>query len=258
MRLLFLGHSGTTGGALQRAEDAYPYLVLRALQEARPNQEHDVVIRPLVPTPTAAEYAEKVCRQVEPDVVVVQTLAYPLLATVDARVRHLFPRLYPQYARLRDALARLLAPPARTRPTRHLYSGLRSLLRAILGAELPLTPESSAGIYCAVLRSLAALESPSIIVISSSLMHSRIEREIPGTNANISRFHDLLRACAERMNVPFIDRARAFDAARDTLYSEDGIHTNAAGHRLTAELLLPHLLALGSSSRVQEPFPGRG
>ena|SRR3990170_796304 len=128
MRLLFLGHSGTLGKGLEDLEGSYPYLVLSALREAWPDGTIDVSVHPLVPTAGVADYAEKVCCKVEPDVVVLEISPYFAIATVDARMRRLIPSLYPHYARFRDRLAKLLVSAESPRPTRHLYSGLRTLL----------------------------------------------------------------------------------------------------------------------------------
>src|SRR3990172_2961737 len=233
MRLLFLGHSGTVGDVLERVEDAYPYLVLRALQEAWPKEAIEIDIRPLVPTPTAAEYAERVYRRMEPNVVILEIGGYQITPTVDARVRRVIPRLYPYYARLRDSLYRFLASPGRPSLTRGLYSALRRFLGTVLGSEAPAATEAVAESYCAVLRSLSALELAHLIVISTSFKHSRLERERPDLRANVTFLNDLIRSCAQRMGVTIVDRTGPF-LGRDDLYHEDGIHHNLAGHRKLA------------------------
>ena len=251
MRLLFLGNSDTLGAGLEHLEDSYPQLVLRALQEALPGQEHEVTVHALMPTPTAADWAEKVCRQVVPDVVVLRLTGYQVLATVDARIHRLFPRLYPYYARLRDLLATTLNAPGRAHWQQQLYSALRSLLRGIVGAEPPVSSETTAEIYCAIVRRLAALETLSVIVMTISILHSQTLQQHPGARRNIDLLYDLIRACGQRTHVSFLDVAGPSDGSDDALFQPDALHGNEAGHRQKADLLLPHLLALDPSSAAK-------
>lgn len=108
-----------------------------------------------------------------------------------------------------------------------------------------ITPEALLGQYERLLDAIRAASPRTTVFIQSLLPLDETQNEawFAGKNARIEAFDSLLRETARRRGLDYIDirNRMARDGKMPAEYTVDGIHLNAAGYAVWADVLRPYL-----------------
>ena len=215
MRVLILGHSGTTSAGIAAGVETWPEILERDMAPAW-GVETSVDLVPLAPiNAEAVAYAVNKIDEADPDLVLFSISCFHCsVGVVGARVRQRFgSRVHRVYRRLELRLEGQRAEHEPGRPSR-LRNSARRLARRTLGTATLTSVAGAAGVYEAVLAHLATRENTTTLVMAETPMARSILAENPDAESRAAELHQRVREAAEARRMPWMDLAPAFHGRR--------------------------------------------
>jgi hypothetical protein len=244
MKLLVIGSSDTGGSTLPDPSQAWPFLVAAEIEPII-GEPLDVTDLPLVPAgPKAVPRVEAALAKAEPDIVVFAFGGYHfLVGTVGLRVRRRYgERAYRLFRRLELRFEGMTADAHGGRA--RLNRAGRRLARIVIGAEPLATEEEVTSIELEIMRQLSQREGTIVVIMYAPPLADGVDRENKGANRRLAVHRDFMNAAARRHHFLIADCIPGFAAAATSpLRHSDGVHKNAAGHRIQADAIMAALLS---------------
>jgi lysophospholipase L1-like esterase len=100
------------------------------------------------------------------------------------------------------------------------------------------SPADFSKLYSKLINDLQHNTNAGIICLGINLANQRVEDIIPGTSKKYRDYSDLIKNCAQKAGIPYIDT----HDLRDHDHYPDGTHFNDAGHQIMAERILEVIL----------------
>jgi len=245
MRILVLGHSGTSGYAIGGPGKAWPALLNERLTAA--GRDLDMVVAPLFAVGSrAVDYALGRVEKEQPDVLVLSLNAYPCtIPVVSARIRRLFgERVHRWYSRVeRRANKRSGNRPGIEGRLNRLA---RAVGRRVIGAEPLASVEEVAGVYEAILNGVVRCrEGTGVVVLAEARFSPDVQSREKRLVADVDHLQARVRGVVESHRIRWIDMEEAFtdQGDRATFWMPDGVHLSAQGNERYAGRLARELLA---------------
>jgi lysophospholipase L1-like esterase len=239
MKLLVFGHSNSDGSRLPDPEEAWLWLLKRMLAER--GLEFEVVHRLLFAGPAAAQRLEDELEREQPDVVVLATSSYGVaVRLVSNRVRERWGDRAANLAR-RGELYFARHPYERSSIRSNILQPARRIARRVLGTRPSHSEGQLAGYYAQCMRILAQHEEIQTIVLTGVGYGPAVERFNPNWQRTQDAVYAELEAEALSHGFPWVPHEELLGGrtAKLKYFFADGIHTNAASHRVAAEAILP-------------------
>ncbi|MGH2608515.1 MAG: hypothetical protein ACRDHF_05445 [Tepidiformaceae bacterium] len=240
MKILVLGNSDTAG--VFSGGKTWSAIVADGLAERRdePVELHEIGFSVL--GPTAAPYAERKVRELEPELVIlpVGTFAFTI-GFVWKRVERLFgKRAGRRYKRLEDRF------DASTRGRGTLRDGInragRATVRRLLGTQPLGTQREVTDGYARVITALARFEDAQVVLVAHAARGKHHHRR--GALARRAVFLADVERAAQAHHFTWVNGDEAYaDQADVDVKTRDGFHQNEMGHRLLGEHIVATMFA---------------
>jgi lysophospholipase L1-like esterase len=188
--------------------------------------------------PTAAPYAERKLRQLEPDLVILPVGSFLFTAGfVWVRVRRLFgDRAGRWYRAMEERWDRQTRDRGRIRSALNRYS--RTAVRLVIGTQPLSTREAITDSYRDVFRTIARFEHVHVLVMTYPGLGDHARRgQAPAAR---KRFFADVRAAAESHHYTWLEGTDIFAGIdySDLTEFHDGLHFNQKGQQLIADAVL--------------------
>lgn len=233
VRVLILGNSNDTGSFVP--EEAKRHTKLRDMLAAEFGEPVEVAVRNVWPNERMVDYVVRAVDDLEPDLVYVNITTYPFAyESTPLRVKRIFGKVGGE--RLGDAGLRM----ADSRKWSHnaLFRGVRRFAQATIGGDTHFTPETVAERYERLVRALLQREGMLVVVKGP---RGKTKSATPRANARAERrrqvVHTRLRDLCRQLHLTYVGSERAYHVVNPTPKGTrvgDGMHSNAAGHDLSA------------------------
>ena len=234
MKVLILGNSNDTGSFVP--EDAKRQYILRDQLAAEFGEPVEVFVRNAWPNDRMVGYVERAVDELQPDLVYVNVSSYAYTyESLPLRVKRLFGRLGEPIG---DAGMRL----ADSRKWSHnaVFRGLRRIGQMTVGGDTHFTPEEVLARYEELIRVLLRHEG-TVVAVKGPMGRTKrgTARERVRKEARRQRVHQPLKKLCEQLHVYYAGNDQPAyltdPLKRKGLRVGDGLHSNAAGHRDSAE-----------------------
>ncbi len=241
VKVLLLGNSNDTGTFVP--EDAKRQYLLRDQLAAEFGEPVEVFVRNAWPNQRMVGYVQRTLDELNPDFVYINLSSYAYTyESLPLRVRRIFGRVGGEA--VGDAGMRL----ADSRKWSHnaLFRGLRRAGRATIGGDTHFTPEEVLARYEELIRLLLRREGTAIAVKGSMSRTKRgTARERSRKEGRRQRVHQPLKQLCEQLHVYYAGSDEPLHLTqpwkRKGTKVGDGLHSNAAGHKRSAEWHYPFL-----------------
>ena len=241
MNVLVFGNSDSTGAFIEGK--VWTQIARDLLQHrfAAPVTVHD--IRFSAESPTAAAFASKKVRELEPDVIVLMVGSFPFTAGFTwVKVRSLFgERAGQRYRAFEDSFDQKTRHGGRMRKAVNKLA--RRGIRRVIGTKPLSTREELTASYLEIFATLSQFEERKVVLMSfpgrgahALSSKARAQRKL---------FFSELRKAAEARHFLWVSGVDAFAAvpADVPVHTLDGLHYNDRGHQVLAAALVGALSA---------------
>lgn len=233
MKVLLLGNSNDTGSFVP--EEVKRHKKLGELLEREFGEPVEVAVRNVWPNARMVDYVTRAVDEFKPDLVYVNITTYPFsYESTPLRVRRIFRKVGGE--KLGDAGLRV----ADSRKWSHnaVFRGVRRFAQATIGGDTHFTPEEVAERYERLVRALLQREGLAVVVKGP---RGKTKSATPRANARAERrrqvVHMRLRDLCRQLHLTYVGSERPYHVVKPTPKGTkvgDGMHSNAAGHDLSA------------------------
>lgn len=234
MKVLILGNSNDTGNFVP--ESARRHVHMRDLLADEFGVPVEIVVRNVWPNDRMVDYVVQGVEEIQPDMVYVNVTNYPFsYESTPLKVKRIFGKVGGEA--LGDAGLR--AADSRKWSHNALFRGIRRFAQTTIGGDTHFTPEEVADRYERLIRTLLR-EEGMVVAVKGPLGKSRKTTARATARAEKRRqvVHRRLQLLCEQLHVFYVGSERPYHDVRPAPKGTrvgDGLHSNAAGHRLSAD-----------------------
>lgn len=234
VKVLILGNSQDTGAFVE--EGAKRHYIIRDRLAEEFGEPVEIAVRNAWPNSRMTDYVAKAVEDVDPDLVYVNMTAYPFsYESLPLRIKRVFGRVGGE--KVGDAGMRM----ADSRRWSHnaVFRRLRRIGQATIGGDTHFTPEEVLGRYQELVRILVRREGLVVAVKGpASVSGTGTKRELKRKEARRQRVHQPMKAFCKQLHVSYFGTDEPLYKSRPIRKGTtvgDGLHSNAEGHRDSAD-----------------------